>query len=55
MEPAILFILVLGLLFLGVPVAVSLGLSSLIIITFFFSDSMSSVALQFFTAAQNLR
>jgi C4-dicarboxylate transporter DctM subunit len=28
METAILFILVLGLLFVGVPVAVSLGLSS---------------------------
>ncbi|WP_421857141.1 TRAP transporter large permease [Oricola sp.] len=53
METAILFILVLGLLFLGVPVAVSLGLSSIIVIAFFSSDSMSSVALQLFTASQN--
>ncbi len=53
METIILFVLVLGLLFLGVPVAVSLGLSSLIIIAFFSQDSMSSVALQLFTASQN--
>ena len=53
METAILFILVLTLLFLGVPVAVSLGLSSIIVIAFFSSDSMSSVALQLFTASQN--
>lgn len=53
MEPLILFILVLTLLFLGVPVAVALGLSSLIIIAFFSGDSMSSVALQLFTASQN--
>ncbi|MCC0044300.1 MAG: TRAP transporter large permease [Brucellaceae bacterium] len=53
MEPAILFVLVLLLLFSGVPVAVSLGLSSLIIIAFFSADSVSSVALQLFTASQN--
>ncbi|WP_265518522.1 TRAP transporter large permease [Nitratireductor luteus] len=53
MESLILFVLVLSLLFLGVPVAVSLGLSSLIIITFFSNDSVSSVALQLFTASQN--
>lgn len=53
METAILFALVLGLLFLGAPVAVSLGLSSIIIIAFFSDDSMSSVALQLFTASQN--
>ena len=53
MEPLILFILVLLLLFAGVPVAVSLGLSSLIIIAFFSADSVSSVALQLFTASQN--
>lgn len=53
MEAIILFILVLSLLFLGVPIAVSLGLSSIIIIAFFSNDSMSSVALQLFTASQN--
>ena len=50
---AILFILVLGLLFLGVPVAISLGLSSVLVIALFSTDSMSSVALQLFTASQN--
>ncbi len=53
METIILFLLVLGLLFLGVPVAVALGLSSVIVIAVFSSDSMSSVALQLFTASQN--
>ena len=53
METIILFVLVLGLLFLGVPVAVSLGLSSILIIALFSEDSMSSVALQLFTASQN--
>ncbi|PRD44727.1 C4-dicarboxylate ABC transporter [Phyllobacterium phragmitis] len=53
MEVSILFILVLGLLFLGAPVAIALGLSSIITIAFFSTDSMSSVALQLFTASQN--
>ncbi len=53
MESAILFVLVLVLLFAGVPVAISLGLSSLILIAVFSQDSMSSVALQLFTASQN--
>lgn len=53
MDAIILFVLVIGLLFLGVPVAVSLGLSSILVIAFFSNDSMSSVALQLFTASQN--
>ena len=53
MDAIILFVLVLGLLFLEVPVAVSLGLSSILVIAFFSDDSMSSVALQLFTASQN--
>jgi C4-dicarboxylate transporter, DctM subunit len=53
METAILFVFVLGFLFLGVPVAVSLGLSSILVIAFFSDDSISSVALQMFTASQN--
>ncbi len=53
MESGILFALVMLMLFIGVPVAVSLGLSSLIVIAFFSSDSMSSVALQLFTSSQN--
>lgn len=53
MVSIILFLLVLALLFMGVPVAVSLGLSSILIIAFFSSDSMSSVALQLFSASQH--
>lgn len=53
MEAAVLFILVLTLLFLGVPIAISLGLSSVLAIAFFSNDSLSSVALQLFTASQN--
>ncbi len=53
MEPFILFVLVITLLFLGVPIAIALGLSSIILIAFFSTDSMSSVALQLFTASQN--
>jgi len=52
MVTAVLFVLVLSLLFLGVPVAVSLGLSSLIVIAFFSGDSMSSMALQLFSSSQ---
>lgn len=53
METAFLFILVFGLLLLGVPIAISLGLSSLLVIAFFSNDSVSSVALQLFTSSQN--
>ncbi|SDB08364.1 C4-dicarboxylate transporter, DctM subunit [Bauldia litoralis] len=53
METAFLFIAVLVLLFLGVPIAVSLGLSSVLAIALFSNDSISSVALQLFTASQN--
>lgn len=53
MEAGVLFILVLGLLFLGVPISISLGLSSILTIAFFSTDSISSVALQLFTASQN--
>jgi C4-dicarboxylate transporter DctM subunit len=53
MEAGVLFIMVLGLLFLGVPIAIALGLSSVLTIAFFSQDSMSSVALQLFTASQN--
>ncbi len=53
MESIILFILVLSFLFLGVPVAISLGLSALLITAFFSNDSMSSVAVQMMDASQN--
>ena len=44
--------MVLTFLFLGVPVAISLGLSSILVIAFFSSDSMSSVALLLFSSSQ---
>ena len=47
-----LFTLLFLFLFLGVPVAVSLGLSSVLVIAFLSHDSVSSVALQLFTASQ---
>jgi len=53
MESAILFVLVLAFLLLGIPIALALGLSSVIAIALFSNDSMSSVALQLFTASQN--
>ncbi len=53
MEVIALFVMVLTLLFLGVPISISLGLSSVLAIALFSSDSMSSVAQQLFTASQN--
>lgn len=53
MEAAFLLVLVLTLLFLGVPIAISLGLSSVLVIALFSNDSVSSVAIQLFTASQN--
>lgn len=48
MESIILFVLVLTLLFIGLPVGISLGLSSILFITFFSGDSLSSVAISLF-------
>jgi len=53
METAILFGLVFTFLLAGVPVAIALWLSSIIIIAFFSTDTISSVAQQLFTASQN--
>lgn len=53
MESLILFLLVIVLLLAGVPIAVALGLSSVLIIALFSVDSMSSVALQLLSASQN--
>ncbi|HOV04146.1 MAG TPA: TRAP transporter large permease [Kaistiaceae bacterium] len=53
MESIVLFALVLGLLFLGVPIAVSLGLSSLIAIIFFSNDSLASIALKFYESTEH--
>ncbi|MEO8242263.1 MAG: TRAP transporter large permease [bacterium] len=53
MEVLILFVLVVVLLVIGAPIAVALGLASVLVIAFFSTDSMSSVALQLFNASQN--
>jgi len=53
METLFLFAMVLTLLFIGVPVGISLGLSSIIFITLFSNDSLSSVAIQLFGAGQH--
>ena len=48
METAILFAMVLGFLFVGVPVGLSLGLSSLLYVALFTTESLSSVAISLF-------
>ncbi|GGO87855.1 hypothetical protein GCM10011348_42000 [Marinobacterium nitratireducens] len=53
MEALILFAMVLGLLFIGLPVGIALGLSSILFITFFSHDSLSSVAISLFGAGQH--
>ena len=53
MEALILFAMVLGLLFIGLPVGIALGLSSILFITFFSNDSLSSVAISLFGAGQH--
>jgi C4-dicarboxylate transporter DctM subunit len=53
MEPFVLFGLVLVLLLIGVPIAVSLGLSSLTIILFFSNDSLASISLKLFEAMEH--
>jgi len=47
-EALILFALVLGLLFIGMPVGISLGLSSILFITFFSDAKLTSVAISLF-------
>ena len=53
MNSIILFILVLLLLLIGTPIAVSLGLSSVIIILLFSDDSLASIALKLFEAMEH--
>jgi C4-dicarboxylate transporter DctM subunit len=53
MEAVILFSLVLLLLFIGVPVGISLGLSSILFVTFVSHDSLSSVAISLFGVGQH--
>jgi len=53
MTAAILFVLVLGFLAIGVPIAISLGLSSLIILMAFSSDSLASIAGKLFESMEH--
>lgn len=53
MQAVILFILVLGLLAIGIPVGISLGLSSILFITFFSHDSLTSVAISLYGAGEH--
>ncbi|MDA8001963.1 MAG: TRAP transporter large permease [Alphaproteobacteria bacterium] len=53
MEIAFLFGLVFALLAIGVPIAIALGLSSLLHILFFGTDSISSVALKLFESSEH--
>ena len=53
METLVLFGLVLGLLLLGAPISISLGLSSVVYIHFFSDDSLSSMAQKLLEATQH--
>ncbi|MBL4900787.1 MAG: TRAP transporter large permease [Colwellia sp.] len=51
MTIATLFIVLLGCMLIGMPIAVALGFSSMVTILFFSSDSLASVALKMYEAA----
>ncbi len=53
MTTVILFILLIGFMFLGMPVAVALGLSSLLTILFFANDSLASLSLKLFETSEH--
>ena len=50
MTTAILFILLFGCIFIGMPIAIALGFSSVVTILLFSNDSLASVSLKFFEA-----
>ncbi len=50
MEAALLFAMVIGLLVIGVPIAVTLGMSSILVLLWFSDSSLASVALTLFSA-----
>ncbi len=50
MEVVLLFVMVIGLLLVGVPIAVSLGLSSILFLLWFSESSLASVAQTLFSA-----
>jgi C4-dicarboxylate transporter, DctM subunit len=53
MSAAILFIMLFALMFLGVPIAIALGLSSLLTIMMFGQDSIASMALKLFETSEH--
>ena len=53
MATATLFILLLFCMFIGMPIAIALGLSSAITILFFSSDSIASLALKLFESTSS--
>jgi C4-dicarboxylate transporter, DctM subunit len=48
-----LFLLLFGFMFLGMPIAIALGLSSILTIIFFGSDSLASLALKLFETSEH--
>ena len=50
MDLLLLFVMVVGLMLIGVPIAVSLGLSSILFLLWFSDSSMASVAQTLFEA-----
>ncbi len=50
MTVALLFVMVVGLMMLGVPIAISLGMSSILFLLIFADTSLASIALEMFTA-----
>jgi C4-dicarboxylate transporter DctM subunit len=53
MEPILLFVMVLFLLVIGLPIAVALGLSSVLFLLTFSNDSLASIALKLFAAQEH--
>lgn len=53
MEIAFLFICLFGMLLIGTPIAISLGLSSVLTIVFFSNDSIASIALKLFETMEH--
>jgi C4-dicarboxylate transporter DctM subunit len=53
MTTAVLFILLLTFMVIGMPIAVALGLSSLLTILFFAQDSLASLSLKLFETSEH--
>jgi len=53
MNTVILFVLLFGFMLLGMPIAIALGLSSLLTILLFGQDSMASLALKLFETSEH--